>query len=110
VSFPLLTWPYPDPATFSPLQAPYMELSPAGHCPHHEVPEAVNLLINRWLQGVEAGAHAADDLMPEGSLLEVDSIVDGITKKVSISGVGTEPRGVVEVLDNLVWRIGKAFK
>lgn len=87
-----------------------MELSPAGHCPHHEVPEAVNLLVNRWLQGVEAGAHAADDVMPEESILEVESIVDGTTKTVSIAGVGAEPRGVVEMLDHLFWRIGKVFK
>lgn len=28
----------------------YVELSPCGHCPHHEAPEATNSLISRWIR------------------------------------------------------------
>ena len=27
----------------------YLSLSPAGHCPHHEVPVATNALLRQWL-------------------------------------------------------------
>ena len=33
-------------------QAVYWEVSPAGHCPHHEAPEAFNALLLAWLNGV----------------------------------------------------------
>eukprot|EP00965_Chrysotila_dentata_P238746 6202690-Pleurochrysis_carterae.AAC.5 len=29
----------------------HVELSPAGHCPHHEVPHAVNAVLSRWING-----------------------------------------------------------
>lgn len=29
----------------------HVELSPAGHCLHHEVPHAANPILRRWLQG-----------------------------------------------------------
>ncbi len=30
-------------------RAEYWEVTPAGHCPHHEAPEAVNALLLDWL-------------------------------------------------------------
>ena len=27
----------------------YVELSPSGHCPHHETPEATNSILSRWI-------------------------------------------------------------
>ncbi|KAJ1467609.1 Alpha/Beta hydrolase protein [Baffinella frigidus] len=46
--------------------APYWEISPAGHCPHHEAPEAVNFLMTRWLAEVTAGRPGTldEDLSP----------------------------------------------
>ena len=32
-----------------PKSTAYYELTPAGHCPHHERPEAVNALMEGWL-------------------------------------------------------------
>ncbi|KAI3448842.1 hypothetical protein Pfo_005507 [Paulownia fortunei] len=34
--------------------APYYEISPAGHCPHDEVPEVVNFLMRGWIQTLES--------------------------------------------------------
>ncbi|KAL0349376.1 UNVERIFIED_CONTAM: Pheophytinase, chloroplastic [Sesamum angustifolium] len=34
--------------------APYYEISPAGHCPHDEVPEVVNFLLRGWIQNLES--------------------------------------------------------
>ncbi|KAK6928806.1 Alpha/beta hydrolase fold-1 [Dillenia turbinata] len=36
-------------------EVPYYELSPAGHCPHDEVPEVVNYLLPGWIQNLESG-------------------------------------------------------
>lgn len=38
----------------------YYSLSPAGHCPHHEAPHTVNVLIRQWIQAkVRCGGAAA---------------------------------------------------
>ncbi|KAG0480415.1 hypothetical protein HPP92_010988 [Vanilla planifolia] len=34
--------------------APYYEISPAGHCPHDEVPEVVNYLLRGWIKNLES--------------------------------------------------------
>lgn len=34
--------------------APYYEISPAGHCPHDEVPEVVNFLMRGWIKHLES--------------------------------------------------------
>lgn len=43
--------------------AQYLELSPAGHCPHHEAPAAVNTIIQTWVTAVEQGQHQDLDLL-----------------------------------------------
>ncbi|KAF8403757.1 hypothetical protein HHK36_011862 [Tetracentron sinense] len=35
-------------------EAPYYEISPAGHCPHDEVPEVVNYLLRGWIGNLES--------------------------------------------------------
>ena len=34
--------------------ARYYQIAPAGHCPHHETPTAVNSMMKRWIDEVEA--------------------------------------------------------
>lgn len=34
-------------------QTQYYELSPVGHCPHHEAPQAVNSLMASWIEAQE---------------------------------------------------------
>ncbi|DBB17977.1 TPA: hypothetical protein ACH3X3_002978 [Trebouxia sp. C0006] len=36
--------------------AVYLEISPAGHCPHHEAPTAVHEAMSGWLQSVETSS------------------------------------------------------
>jgi len=38
---------------------PYVELSPSGHCPHHESPAMVNELVAAFIASVEGDAAAA---------------------------------------------------
>lgn len=33
-----------------------MQVSPAGHCPHHEAPAAVHEAMTTWIQAVETGS------------------------------------------------------
>jgi pimeloyl-ACP methyl ester carboxylesterase len=46
--------------------AVYFELSPAGHCPHHEAPTAVNSIISTFVAAVEAGQQHQHELMQVG--------------------------------------------
>nr|VDD19174.1 unnamed protein product [Brassica oleracea] len=46
--------------------APYYEISPAGHCPHDEVPEVVNYLMRGWIKHLESGGFEALPLMEDG--------------------------------------------
>ncbi|XP_051147290.1 pheophytinase, chloroplastic-like [Andrographis paniculata] len=55
--------------------APYYEISPAGHCPHDEVPEVVNFLVRGWIKNVETGGSAALPLLdgePANTLVTKD--------------------------------------
>eukprot|EP00775_Hariotina_reticulata_P005832 gene5832-6073_t len=47
--------------------AQYLELTPAGHCPHHEAPMAINNIITTWVAAVEAGQHTQHELLQVGS-------------------------------------------
>ncbi|CAA7031470.1 unnamed protein product [Microthlaspi erraticum] len=46
--------------------APYYEISPAGHCPHDEVPEVVNYLMRGWIKHLESGGFEALPLLDDG--------------------------------------------
>ncbi|KAL2511686.1 Pheophytinase [Abeliophyllum distichum] len=44
-------------------EAPYYEISLAGHCPHDEVPEVVNFLLRGWIQNLESHGNTALPLL-----------------------------------------------
>jgi len=46
--------------------AQYLELSPAGHCPHHEVPNTVNWALTSWI----SSGHQAP--VPEGEACDIE--------------------------------------
>ncbi|KZV31980.1 pheophytinase, chloroplastic [Dorcoceras hygrometricum] len=63
--------------------APYYEISPAGHCPHDEVPEVVNYLIRGWIKNVESKGSA--------SLPLVDDLENAnVSKKLEFSRKGSK--------------------
>ncbi|CAI7728659.1 unnamed protein product [Closterium sp. NIES-53] len=45
--------------------AAFFELSPAGHCPHHERPQVVNYLISSWVSHVHSNFSNPLPLSPE---------------------------------------------
>ncbi|ESR52172.1 hypothetical protein CICLE_v10031731mg [Citrus x clementina] len=46
-------------------EAPYYEISPAGHCPHDEVPEVVNYLLRGWIKNLESQGSVALPLLDD---------------------------------------------
>ncbi|KAK3008583.1 hypothetical protein RJ639_013163 [Escallonia herrerae] len=40
-------------------EVPYYQISPAGHCPHDEVPEVVNYLLRGWIRNLESQGSVA---------------------------------------------------
>ncbi|CAN0917241.1 Pheophytinase, chloroplastic [Linum grandiflorum] len=58
-------------------EAPYYELSPAGHCPHDEVPEVVNYLLRGWIKNLESNGSFALPLLDDGQ-----SVQSSVTKSL----------------------------
>lgn len=54
----------------------YYEISPSGHCPHHETPEVVNELIRGWVNALEEGQPPPKEPVMGGKGV-VGSLVDG---------------------------------
>uniref|UniRef100_A0A0C9S9C3 TSA: Wollemia nobilis Ref_Wollemi_Transcript_1363_2663 transcribed RNA sequence n=1 Tax=Wollemia nobilis TaxID=56998 RepID=A0A0C9S9C3_9CONI len=50
--------------------AVYYEVSPAGHCPHSEVPEVVNFLLRGWIKSIESEGSMALPLHEDPNLLQ----------------------------------------
>ncbi|EPS73530.1 hypothetical protein M569_01227 [Genlisea aurea] len=75
--------------------APYYEISPAGHCPHDEVPEVVNHVVHGWIQSVESnGSVGLPFFAAAGD--------GGTTKRVEFSRKGVKK--LVEVrFNNTIW-------
>ncbi|MCE2055301.1 hypothetical protein HAX54_042370 [Datura stramonium] len=57
-------------------EAPYYQISPAGHCPHDEVPEIVNFLLRGWVKNVESNSSVALPLLDSPESVEYDVVKD----------------------------------
>ncbi|XAR63487.1 hypothetical protein NMG60_11023440 [Bertholletia excelsa] len=53
-------------------EAPYYEISPAGHCPHDEVPEVVNYLLRGWIRNLESRGSIALPLLDNPECIHHD--------------------------------------
>ena len=78
--------------------ATYYEVSPAGHCPHHERPEIVNALVKGWTEAVLAGRSVP---LADGSTLCVEAPGEGgrPPSRVTAALVDGSPRNVFEKAD-----------
>ncbi|XP_059649144.1 pheophytinase, chloroplastic [Cornus florida] len=65
-------------------EAPYYEISPAGHCPHDEVPEVVNYLLRGWIGNLESQGSVVLPLVDD-----LDCIQHGIAKDLEFSREGS---------------------
>nr|UZQ20143.1 pheophytinase [Poa pratensis] len=77
-------------------EAPYYQISPAGHCPHDEVPEVINYLLRGWLKNVESEGLVdlpfLDDPSYEehGVSRDLEFVRTGSRKSVSVRLFGSE--------------------
>mmetsp|Transcript_7074 Transcript_7074/g.9474 ORF Transcript_7074/g.9474 Transcript_7074/m.9474 type:complete len:430 (+) Transcript_7074:81-1370(+) len=69
--------------------ATYFEISPSGHCPHHETPEAANTLIMKCIESMETG-HAIEDSY------EFTTLEETTGQLATASKVDGKPRNVFE--------------
>lgn len=56
--------------------APYYQISPAGHCPHDEVPEVVNFLLRGWIKSLESNDSVALPLLSGTECVDFDVAQD----------------------------------
>ncbi|XP_068663377.1 pheophytinase, chloroplastic [Aristolochia californica] len=77
-------------------EAGYYEISPAGHCPHDEVPEVVNFLLRGWIRNLETEGSVALPLLddPEsvdnGFSRDLEFVRDGSRKSVRVRFFGNK--------------------
>ncbi|KAK6163008.1 hypothetical protein DH2020_002849 [Rehmannia glutinosa] len=64
--------------------APYYEISPAGHCPHDEVPEVVNFLLRGWIKNLESDGSVVLPLLDDPKNADY-----GVTKDLEFSRQGS---------------------
>ncbi|KAL2478336.1 Pheophytinase [Forsythia ovata] len=57
-------------------EAPFYEISPAGHCPHDEVPEVVNFLLRGWIKNLESHGSVALPLLDNPEKVNYDVRAD----------------------------------
>ncbi|ERN00289.1 hypothetical protein AMTR_s00107p00041300 [Amborella trichopoda] len=65
-------------------ETPYYELSPAGHCPHDEVPEVVNYLLRGWIGSLESRGSMALPLLDDHEY----ALQSGISRDVEFDKEG----------------------
>lgn len=76
-------------------EAPYYEISPAGHCPHDEVPEVVNYLLRGWIKNLETQGSVALPLLDDGESIQysiardLEFVRDGSSKSVRVHFFGS---------------------
>ncbi|CAN4076835.1 unnamed protein product [Withania somnifera] len=87
-------------------EAPYYEVSPAGHCPHDEVPEVVNFLLRGWIRSLDSHGSVALPLLDSPESVECD-----IVKDLEFFGEGPERSARVQFYGSMVphWKRGSAY-
>ncbi|KAH6765865.1 pheophytinase [Perilla frutescens var. hirtella] len=68
--------------------APYYEISPAGHCPHDEVPEVVNFLLRGWVEKLESDGSVILPLV-DGESRVLEYTRDGCRRSVRVQFHGS---------------------
>ncbi|XP_024982737.1 pheophytinase, chloroplastic [Cynara cardunculus var. scolymus] len=76
-------------------EAPYYQISPAGHCPHDEVPEVVNYLLRGWIKNLESEGFVALPLLDDESgrydvAKDLEYMRDGTKRSVRVLLYGSE--------------------
>ncbi|MBA0584134.1 hypothetical protein Gorai_014961 [Gossypium raimondii] len=88
-------------------EAPYYEISPAGHCPHDEVPEVVNYLLRGWIKNRESEGAVGLPLLDD---MEMESIQNNITRDLEFVREGSKKSVMVRFLGSKfsLWNLIKS--
>ncbi|OIW17073.1 hypothetical protein TanjilG_15656 [Lupinus angustifolius] len=78
-------------------EAPYYQISPAGHCPHDEVPEVINFLLRGWIRNLESQGSLSLPLLEE-----LDSIKHTIDRELEFPREGSKKSVMVKFLGSSV--------
>jgi hypothetical protein len=78
---------------------PAQELSPSGHCPHHETPRSVDRAIDAWVSATERAKQLE---LPVG---EAWTVQEDDGRRIVVTHVDGRPRNVFERFDAAVWRL-----
>ncbi|KAK7258201.1 hypothetical protein RIF29_32721 [Crotalaria pallida] len=76
-------------------EAPYYQISPAGHCPHDEVPEVINYLLRGWIKNLESEGSISLPLIDDVDSIkhtnarELEFIREGSRKSVMVTFLGS---------------------
>ncbi|XP_047322078.1 pheophytinase, chloroplastic-like [Impatiens glandulifera] len=70
-------------------EAPYYQISPAGHCPHDELPEVVNYLLRGWMNNIESRGLVALPLLDGTEAREVEYFREGSRRSASVQFFGS---------------------
>lgn len=77
-------------------EAPYYQISPAGHCPHDEVPEVVNYLLRGWIKNLESKGSVVlpllenQDSVEHDTALELEFLRQGSKRTVKVRLYGSD--------------------
>lgn len=90
--------------------ATYLELSPAGHCPHHEAPAAVNRMLRAWVAVQEAARAAEGSEEVEGAGLglaigENWEVEEADGRVIRVGHIEGQARSFMERMDLAVWSV-----
>ncbi|KAK7323425.1 hypothetical protein VNO77_26897 [Canavalia gladiata] len=66
-------------------EAPYYQISPAGHCPHDEVPEIINFLLRGWIRNLESQGSVSLPLLED-----LDSMKHTIDRELEFPREGSK--------------------
>lgn len=97
-------------------EAPYYEISPAGHCPHDEVPEVVNYLLRGWIKNLESEGKVALPLLdaPEnllhGIARDLEFMREGTRKSVRLHYFGSKFSLLKQISSFIQSRLGNLRK
>ncbi|XP_031374295.1 pheophytinase, chloroplastic isoform X2 [Punica granatum] len=93
--------------------APYYEISPAGHCPHDEVPEVVNYLLRGWIKSLEAEGSISLPLLddveaPQNSIIrDLEFVREGAKKSLKVRVVESKSELWNRISSFIESRLGK---
>ncbi|CAL1394548.1 unnamed protein product [Linum trigynum] len=94
-------------------EAPYYEITPAGHCPHDEVPEVVNYLLRGWIKNLESSGSFALPLLDDGQTVQTNTAKrlefarKGSKKSVTVQFVGSGLTFWEQMKFHITSRLGK---